>query len=54
MKQLYSVCRTKRKFWREFTDGSHNDTVAEPGYFNYIDIFIREVVNGKGEMQEKL
>ena len=54
MKRLYEICRAKPKIWREFKDGSHNDTVAEPAYFNYIDMFIREVVVGKGEMKETL
>ncbi|KAK5009081.1 bem46 protein, variant, partial [Cryomyces antarcticus] len=33
MKQLYDVCRAEPKIWKELPNGSHNDTVAEPGYF---------------------
>lgn len=44
MKLLYDSCQTKVKVWRDFPNGSHNDTVAEPGYFTYIDRFIRDVV----------
>jgi hypothetical protein len=40
MKTLYSLCQTKVKVWKELPEGSHNDTVAEPNYFNYIDEFI--------------
>jgi hypothetical protein len=40
MKTLYSVCKTKDKIWKEFPEGSHNDTVAEEGYFDAIDDFI--------------
>ncbi|KAF2405149.1 BEM46 family protein-like protein [Trichodelitschia bisporula] len=47
MKTLYDVCRSQPKVWREFPQGSHNDTVAEPGYFNYIDEFLDEHVCSK-------
>lgn len=43
MKHLYNICQTK-KMWKDFPDGTHNDTVAEPGYFNDIQKFIREEV----------
>ncbi|KAF2429922.1 BEM46 family protein-like protein [Tothia fuscella] len=58
MKTLYSVCRTKDKIWREFPEGSHNDTVAEEGYFDAIGDFIlkyvvarprKAIVNEKGD-----
>ena len=40
MKKLRSVCRAKKVVWRELPNGSHNDTVAEPGYFDlFIDFF---------------
>jgi hypothetical protein len=45
MKRLYNVCKAKVKIWREFPDGTHNDTVAEPNYFGYIEQFIREYVD---------
>lgn len=44
MKRLYSVCQAKVKVWKEFPDGTHNDTVAEPSYFDYIQEFIRKHV----------
>ncbi|KAF2655337.1 BEM46 family protein [Lophiostoma macrostomum CBS 122681] len=44
MAQLYRLCRAQPKVWREFPNGSHNDTVAESGYFAYIDDFITEHV----------
>lgn len=44
MQQLYSICRSKTKIWKTIPNGSHNDTVAEPNYFQYIADFIREQV----------
>ncbi|KAF2200125.1 alpha/beta-hydrolase [Delitschia confertaspora ATCC 74209] len=44
MAQLYKVCHAKVKVWRELPNGSHNDTVAEPGYFGYISDFITQFV----------
>lgn len=43
MARLYKVCRTV-KVWRELPNGTHNDTVAEPGYFQYIDDFLGKFV----------
>lgn len=43
MARLYKVCKAP-KVWRELPDGSHNDTVAEPGYFQYIDDFLGDFV----------
>lgn len=43
MARLYHICKAP-KTWREFPRGSHNDTVAEPGYFQYIDDFLERVV----------
>jgi fermentation-respiration switch protein FrsA (DUF1100 family) len=45
MKDLYDVCPTK-KFWREFPNGDHNSTVAEPGYFDAIWEFLVQDVLG--------
>ncbi|KAJ9645084.1 bem46 protein, variant [Coniosporium tulheliwenetii] len=44
MRQLYDICRSDIKIFKEFPNGTHNDTVAEPGYFNYIDDFLRQHV----------
>lgn len=43
MSRLFQVCRSP-KVWKELANGSHNDTVAEPGYFQYIDEFLGEYV----------
>ena len=49
---LLAKCTTL-KVWRDFPDGSHNDTCAESGYFEYIEGFIREVVlRGKKDFRE--
>jgi fermentation-respiration switch protein FrsA (DUF1100 family) len=43
MARLYKICKAP-KVWRELPNGSHNDTVAEPGYFQYIDDFLGKFV----------
>lgn len=43
MTRLFEICKAP-KVWRELPNGSHNDTVAEAGYFSYIDEFLREYV----------
>lgn len=47
MKKLYDVCTSKSKEWRELPNGTHNDTVAEDGYFDYIHDFIKDSMNRK-------
>ncbi|KAL8947674.1 MAG: hypothetical protein Q9222_006070 [Ikaeria aurantiellina] len=47
MKELYSRCRTKRKVWRDFPNGAHNETIAEPYFFDYVVQFVREVLGGE-------
>ncbi|KAF1915011.1 Alpha/Beta hydrolase protein [Ampelomyces quisqualis] len=44
MSRLFEVCKAP-KVWRELPNGSHNDTVAEPRYFEYIEDFLREFVD---------
>ncbi|KAH7402013.1 BEM46 family protein [Phaeosphaeria sp. MPI-PUGE-AT-0046c] len=44
MSRLFQVCKAP-KVWRELPNGSHNDTVAEPRYFQFIDDFLREYVD---------
>ena len=41
MKELFELCRSKVKIWKSFANGTHNETVAEPGYFEAIDDFIK-------------
>lgn len=43
MAELYSRCNSTNKIWREFTNGTHNDTVAQPGYMKNVFEFIKEV-----------
>lgn len=40
MKTLYDICKVNLKVWRTFPNGQHNDTVAEPGYFDAIWAFL--------------
>lgn len=44
MKTLYDICQVDRKVWKTFSNGHHNDTVAEPGYFDTIWAFLAEEV----------
>ena len=41
MKKLHDACQTKTKVWRELPHGDHNNTVAESGYFQFVEEFIR-------------
>jgi len=46
MKALYDQCPA-RKVWKEFANGDHNSTVAEPGYFDAIwEFLVNEVLRG--------
>ena len=44
MKQLFKLCKARTIVWKELPYGDHNSTVAEPGYFNYMDQFIQAYV----------
>lgn len=44
MKQLFKLCRSKTKVWQELPNGDHNSSVAEPGYFMFVDQFLRKHV----------
>ncbi|KAL4968071.1 alpha/beta hydrolase [Aspergillus stella-maris] len=44
MTQLYAICNSNRKVWRTLPNGQHNDSVAEPGYFEHIHSFVTEEV----------
>lgn len=44
MLQLYNLCKADNKVWRELPNGGHNDSVAEPDYFDYIRSFVVEYV----------
>jgi abhydrolase domain-containing protein 13 len=48
MKTLYDICKVDRKRWKTFPNGHHNDTVAEPGYFDAIWAFlVQDVLSEK-------
>ncbi|KAJ6013386.1 hypothetical protein N7540_007977 [Penicillium herquei] len=44
MAGLFSLCQSETKIWRTLPHGAHNDSVAEPGYFEHIHGFISEEV----------
>jgi fermentation-respiration switch protein FrsA (DUF1100 family) len=47
MRTLYDICKVETKVWRSFENGSHNATVAEPGYFDAIWEFLMQEVQGR-------
>ncbi|OQD69945.1 hypothetical protein PENDEC_c028G06586 [Penicillium decumbens] len=47
MTQLFAICKSERKFWRPLPNGGHNDSVAEPGYFDHIHSFVTEEVESE-------
>lgn len=48
MTQLFAACKSEPKIWRTLPNGGHNDSVAEPGYFDHIHSFVtEEVLRGK-------
>ncbi|CAG8852274.1 10209_t:CDS:1, partial [Racocetra persica] len=43
MKSLYELAQpVGGKEWTEFSNGMHNDTTLQPGYYQYIGWFIRK------------
>ncbi|CAG8589914.1 10467_t:CDS:2 [Funneliformis caledonium] len=45
MRQLYELSQTRAtKLWKEFSDGTHNDTIIQFGYFDAIQNFIKKYV----------
>lgn len=50
MKKLLSVCRAKSITWRTIPNGSHNNSVAEPDYFQFIFDFIKEKALGDTDL----
>ena len=44
MTQLFAISKSNRKIWRTLPHGGHNDSVAEPGYFEHILSFVTEEV----------
>ncbi|KAH0538172.1 hypothetical protein FGG08_005230 [Glutinoglossum americanum] len=44
MEQLFGICRSRKQTFKELPNGTHNDTMMEPGYFEAMFKFIREDV----------
>lgn len=44
MKELFRLSKTKNVVWKELPYGDHNSSVAEPGYFSFIEDFLRQHV----------
>ncbi|CAG8444151.1 14352_t:CDS:2 [Ambispora leptoticha] len=54
MRQLYELAETRGgKVWKEFVNGTHNDTVIQPGYFETIGEFIENRVMSFAMIKEK-
>jgi abhydrolase domain-containing protein 13 len=52
MKALYRLCQSDNKVWQEFSEGTHNDTVAQEGYFQTIsDFLINYVLKSEKEQR---
>jgi len=48
MKKLHDLAQVPIKIWRELPHGDHNNSVAEAGYFHFVDDFIKlHVVDSK-------
>jgi len=53
MRSLYDVCVVRTKIWKEFENGNHNSTVAEPGYFDAIlEFLVQEVLGKRGREKD--
>lgn len=46
MRQLYDLSRAKKKIWRALPNGTHDGSVAEEGYFDYVFEFLMGDVMG--------
>ena len=46
MKELRSICKSSDITWREFPNGTHNETILEPGFFVAIQKFLDRVARG--------
>ena len=44
MDELYRICRAPVKIWREFANGTHNESIVQPGYFANIADFVNEYI----------
>ncbi|KAK6362862.1 hypothetical protein TWF730_000315 [Orbilia blumenaviensis] len=44
MRKLHTISKAPIKVWRDFPNGTHNDSVMEPGYFENINDFINDEV----------
>ena len=53
MKQLFSICKAPRKIWRDFPEGTHNDTLTEPNFFGFVFEFVQDVLGGQ-KMKQSL
>ncbi|GAA5994325.1 hypothetical protein JCM5350_006545 [Sporobolomyces pararoseus] len=47
MKGLWKVCGSDNKEWKEFENGTHNDTCLQPKYFDAIQTFIASTTSEK-------
>lgn len=42
MRRLFEICRST-KIWKPLPSGDHNSSVLEPGYFETIEDFLRNL-----------
>lgn len=43
MQRLYSICTARRKVLKTFPKGTHNDSIASPGYFEALTEFLEDL-----------
>lgn len=54
MKTLHDICKVDHKVWKTFPNGHHNDTFAEPGYFDAIWAFlVQDVLSEKVDNHDR-
>jgi hypothetical protein len=54
MKSLYKLCQSDNKVWQEFAEGTHNDTVAQEGYFESMSEFVINHVLKQEKLQRRV
>ncbi|KAK9452374.1 Alpha/Beta hydrolase protein [Limtongia smithiae] len=47
MRSLYESCKSPHKIWRQFANGTHNDTYAKDGYWTAIIDFTTDFIDKK-------
>lgn len=46
MRELRSISKSTDITWKEFAEGTHNETILEPGFFDAISKFLDRISRG--------